>query len=353
MSKLKVLYYIPSLESTYAGRFIYQGYKDAFLHLGHQFETYTTKDHGEMENILNKFQPDIFISSLNTYSFKYLDLSLLKKYRDKGTVMLTQVPAWKKHSRRFAGGDLQNSTKLVNLIKDGLAGDVFFTWLEQDDPLMEGFIKTTGYKFHTILLAANTHLYYPDYDERYVADISFVGSNLSSKRKFIKKHLLPLKKQYQVRTYGSDWTLGSKVLGYIQKAGQFMNIEKLKGIRKFSLPLEDERKVYTSSTISLNIHEEHQRRFGSDFNERTFKIIASGGFQIVDDVAVLRRYFDENELVIAKDTNEWFQKIDHYIKIPQERLPIIEAGRKKVLENHTYHHRVEQIVSIYKEFMSN
>lgn len=116
------------------------------------------------------------------------------------------------------------------------------------------------------------------------------------------------------------------------------------------LPLEDERKVYASSVVSLNIHEEHQRLYGSDFNERTFKVIASGGFEICDNVRTLRRYFSEDELVVAENVDDWFDKIDHYIKHPDERLPIIEAGRKKILAAHTYGHRVEQLVGLAKKY---
>ena len=54
--------------------------------------------------------------------------------------------------------------------------------------------------------------------------------------------------------------------------------------------------------------------------------------------------------MIAKDTDDWFEKIDFYIKHPKKRLSIIEAGRKKVLAKHTYRQRVDQILGIYKRF---
>ena len=140
------------------------------------------------------------------------------------------------------------------------------------------------------------------------------------------------------------------MLGYLQKVGQYFNIESLKHIRKIPLSIDGERKVYSSSIISLNIHEDHQRKFGSDFNERTLKIIACGGFEICDNVRIIRKYFNEHELVIAEDTKDWFEKIDYYIKNPEKRLPIIEAGRSKVLTKHTYHNRVEQIINLYVNF---
>ena len=342
---LKVLYQINSLETVYAARFIYEGYKDAYIEKGHEFRPFTSKDN--LEQVLAEFNPDIFVSSLNSYNLKFLDLDLLKKYRDNGLVFFNQIRPWKKQNEQYGGSDLEHEEELVKLIKDGLAGDVFFHWLEQDDPSMEGFSETTGYSFETIILAANTKLFYPEFDEKYKADISFVGSFLPAKRKYMSAHILPLKKKYNVNLFGSDWTFSNRMQGYVQKVGQFFNIEPLKHIRKLQLPFEDERKVYNSSIISINIHEDHQRKFGSDFNERTLKIIASGGFEICDNVKILRKYFTENELVIAEETNDWFEKIDYYMKNQDERLPIIEAGMKKVLSEHTYKNRVDQIVDIY------
>lgn len=345
---MKILYQIPSLETVYAARFIYEGYKDAFLDKGHEFKPYTANDN--LGQILKEYNPDIFISSLNNYYFKFLDLKLLKKYRNKGLVFFNQLQSWKKHNSEYSAGGLQLQTNLLKLVNKGIAGDIFFHWLERDHELMDGFTKATGYDFHTILLAANKKLFFNDYDAKYYADISYVGSYLKNKAVFMKKHLFPLMDKYNVRLYGSDWTFYNKVCGYVQKIGQYFNIEALKHLRKIVLPIECERKVYSSSLISLNIHLDWQRKNGNDFNERTFKIIASGGFEICDNVPGLRKYFNENELVIAKNTSDWFEKISFFIKHPEKRIPIIEAGQRKVLSSHTYHSRVYQIIKIYNNF---
>ncbi len=342
---IRILYNIPSLETVYAARWVYEGYKNACTQLKLPFKPFTSDD--DLKTILDNFKPNIFITSLNPYTRKFLNLELLKKYRKKGLVMFNQIPYWKKINNQFAGGDIESDKEYIKLIKSGLAGDIFFNWLEQDDPSMEGFTKKTGYPYHTILMAADITQYYYDYDQNYQADISFVGNYLKDKRDFIKKHLIPLNKKYCVKVYGSDWTLWSRSLGIVQKIGQYFNISSLKKVRK--IPLLIDRKVYSSSSINLNIHENHQRKYGTDFNERTFKIIASGGFEICDNVKVLRRYFTEKELVIGKNTKDWFEKIEYYLKYPEKRLPIIKAGKKKVLKYHTYKNRLLQIAKIYKK----
>lgn len=213
---------------------------------------------------------------------------------------------------------------------------------------MAGLEKTTGFKHYTILLAADKTMHFPEYSDKFRADISYIGTYLPEKRRFLKEQVFPLKKRYDVKIYGQGWTFFDRVKGFTQKVGQYFNIPYLRSLQKAKLNLEDERKIYSSSTISINIHEDYQKRFGGDCNERTFKIPICGGFEITDDVACIRKYFEEGkEIIIAKNRNDWFEKIDYYMKNPDKRLPIIEAGRKKVLEKHTYHNQVEQIINIY------
>jgi hypothetical protein len=343
---VNVLYQIPSTETVYAARFIYEGYKDAFEDLGHSFRPFTSRD--DLRTVLDEFRPHILISSLNFYNLKFLDLQLLRKYRDRGLVLFNQIRPWRQQANQPGAAGLSESEELVGLIKSGLAGDVFFHYMEQDDPSMEGFSREMGYPFHTVLLAANRKKFYFERDERFTAQISFVGSYLPDKRKFLSRHVVPLNRKYDVKLYGSDWTWTDRCLGYAQKFGQFFNIDWLKRVRELKLGLEDERKVYSSSIISLNVHEEHQRRYGGDFNERTLKIMASGGFEISDNVKILRKYFTEDELVIAEDSADWFEKIDYFVRNPESRLAYIEAGRKKVLAEHTYHNRVAQLLELYE-----
>ena len=217
---------------------------------------------------------------------------------------------------------------------------------------MKGFEESTGYKYQTIPLAADKTMHFPEYSEKFEADISYVGTYLPEKRGFIKERVLPLKKRYDLRLYGQDWMLKDRLAGWGQRIGQYFNIPLLRQLQKPKLRLEDERKIYASSLISINIHKDYQKRFGGDCNERTFKIPACGGFEITDGVACIRRYFKEGEeIVIARDKDDWFEKINYYIKNPEKRIPIIEAGQKKVLTEHTYHNRVRQILNIHKDFV--
>ncbi|MDD5731927.1 MAG: glycosyltransferase [Patescibacteria group bacterium] len=346
---MKIAYHMPNPDSLNAYRTIYNGFKNAFFDLGHEFSTFTANDN--LADFLEKNKPDIFFTATHFYYKKFLDFDLLKKYRDLGMKVFVKIDFWDSpmnKGRINEAKSLKDDIDTVKLIKKELYGDIFYHVVEQGDGRMKGFEAETGYKYHTIPLAADKIVLKDIFEERFKVDISFIGTYLPQKKDFFNSYLFPLKNRYNTRIYGQDWSFGDRFIGLVQKIGQFFNIPIVKSLRKPKLQLEDEGKIYKSSLVSVNIHEDYQRKFGGDCNERTFKIPLCGGFEIVDGVACIGKYFKEGEeIIIAKDEKDWFEKIDYYIKNPEKRLPIIEAGKKRVLAEHTYHNRVEQIMGIY------
>lgn len=346
---MRILFQIPFPNTIYAGRTIYMGYMHAFEDLGHTFDSVTASD--SFKEKVYSFQPDILITSLNQFNLKYMDLEVVKAQKIKGMKVFVNTPFWHSPISKFRINEtrsLSHNKEFISLIQSRSFGDVYYNVCESGDPRMEGFEKATGYHPYTVLLAADRTINFFEYDKRYIADISFVGTYLPDKANLFKEYVFPLKKKYNLRLYGQDWTSFERMFGFTQKVGQYFDIPFIKSIQKPKLALTDERKIYSSSNISINIHEEYQKKFGGDCNERTFKIPLCGGFEITDDVACIRKYFVENkEIIIGHNKNDWFDKIDYYIKNPKKRIPIIEAGRKRVLEEHTYHNRVAQMIKLY------
>jgi spore maturation protein CgeB len=285
---MKILYHIPSLSTIYAGRTIYFGYKNAFEDLGHTFLVLTSQDN--LTEVLSNHKPDIFISSLSNYTLKFLDLEILNQARQRGMKAFMSVPFWNSPLSQWRINEAQSlKTDLnkVKLITQGKLGDVFYNPCEQDDERMDGFEQETGYKHTTIRLAASKNMHFPEFDSNFFSDVSYVGTYLPDKRSFFQENVFPLRKKYNVSLYGQDWTMWDRGTGFVQKLGQYFNIPLLTKIQKPKLKIEDERKIYNSSIISINIHEQYQKEFGGDCNERTFKIPASGGFEVTDDVACI------------------------------------------------------------------
>ena len=107
---------------------------------------------------------------------------------------------------------------------------------------------------------------------------------------------------------------------------------------------QEVKNVFRSATICPNISEPHSQVFGYDVIERPFKVLFSGGFCISDYVqSMAEDVFDEDEIVFAKDPEEFVELINHYLKYPDERIPYINRGFHKVVANHTYFHRVGRI----------
>lgn len=346
---LKVLYFIPSRHTIYAGRTIFHGYQNAFLDMGYDFQSVSAED--DIENVFAEFAPDILMMSLDSFSLKYLDPKLISRYKKKGLKVFVNTPFWHtpfSKTRINEISSLAENKEHINLIKSRDFGDVYYNVCEPGDPRMTGFEEVTGYKLYTIPLAADKIALNGILVEKFKADISFIGTYLPSKRKYFEEYVFPLRQKFNLKIYGQDWTVSDRFLGWIQRAGQYFNIPFLRSFRKPKLELTDEANIYKSSVISINVHEEHQKKIGRDCNERTFKIPFCGGFEITDDVACIRKYFKEGEeIIIAKDEQDWLDKIEYFIKNPDRRLPIIKAGRERILRDHTYHNRARQILDIF------
>lgn len=346
---MKVLYQSPSLQTIYAGRTIHNGYRNAFLSLGHEFRFFTADE--DFQELMESFRPDVFITATHRYYQRFIDHAYLSECRTNGLFVMVWLDPWQSGisaSRINEAGSLKNNRHLRHLIEQNKLGDAYLSGIEHGDERMDGFEREMGVPYHTLPLAADHTMIYSETAEQYRADVSFIGTYLPQKRRIFREQVFPLGNKYDLRLYGQDWTFFSRLKGWGQRAGQYFNIPVLRSLQKPSLGLEDERKIYASSLVSINIHEDYQRRFGGDCNERTFKVPLAGGFEITDDVNCIRKYFKAGEeIVIAENTADWFEKIDYYIRNPDKRLAIIEAGLKRVQAEHTYVHRAQQLLAIY------
>ena len=75
-----VLYHLPNPASIYAQRTIHNGFKNAFINLGHEFH-YLNSSHS-LGRRFEEVSPDIFISSTNPFYRKFLNFQEIKKFRD-------------------------------------------------------------------------------------------------------------------------------------------------------------------------------------------------------------------------------------------------------------------------------
>ncbi len=100
---------------------------------------------------------------------------------------------------------------------------------------------------------------------------------------------------------------------------------------------------YNQCAISFNAT---NLQMGAAVNQRVFDVPACGAFLLTDHQEALCEAFEPGrEVVVFQDVSEIPDLIRHYLKHPAERKAIGERGRQRVLQEHTYRHRLEQIIA--------
>ena len=106
-------------------------------------------------------------------------------------------------------------------------------------------------------------------------------------------------------------------------------------------------KAYGGASVSVNIHHalvENDPREAS-CNQRVFELAAMGAAQVVDDRGDLPRYFEANhEVMVFRDAAELKASVRALIETPAEAERLGQAARARLLRDHTYMHRMRQML---------
>ena len=100
-------------------------------------------------------------------------------------------------------------------------------------------------------------------------------------------------------------------------------------------------KILAQSKIALNIHILTQPWGG---NLRLFEIPSAKTFQIVDKCPS-DWFIDGHEIVLFKNKNDLLSKINYYLNNDHERIRICNNGFKRLVKEHTYEHRVKELLN--------
>jgi len=198
-------------------------------------------------------------------------------------------------------------------------------------------IKRKGAKKVQYLpLATNPNRYskitVTDQDRRdYDYDVCFIGVPFE-KRVEIFENL----REYKLGVFGDHWDTYFMIKGM-----------KTPPYYKGKATGETVNKIYLSSKIVLNIH--HPQSI-EGLNTRTFDIPACGAFEMVDYKKNIEKHFEiDKEIVTFKNINELKSKIDFYLRNDDLRKIISENGRQRVRNEHTWVHRLNDVIIALKE----
>jgi spore maturation protein CgeB len=172
----------------------------------------------------------------------------------------------------------------------------------------------------------------PGEEEEFGSPLSFVGAGYHN-----RCNLFRALADLPFRIWGSDWPFTPPLDRLIQLNGARIDTETCV-------------RVFNASAVNLNLHSSLNHEGvvpdGDFVNPRTFEIAACGAFQLVDRRGLLGELFEDGELEVFSDLPELREKIGHYLHHPAERARFARLGRERVLAEHTYARRMEELLAL-------
>lgn len=167
--------------------------------------------------------------------------------------------------------------------------------------------------------------------EEYGSPISFVGAGYYNRCNLFKGLA-----DYPFKIWGSDWPLSPPLDRLIQLNGKRIDTETCV-------------RIFNASAVNINLHSSLSHEGvvpdGDFVNPRTFEIAACGAFQLVDNRSLLGELFSDVEMERFGSLPELRERIDYYLDRPDEQEVFAEKGRERVLAEHTYDRRMEELLA--------
>jgi len=172
--------------------------------------------------------------------------------------------------------------------------------------------------------------------EYYGSDISFVGAGYYNRRHFFKGLI-----DMDLKIWGSEWDMNSALSPYIQRNAQRIETEEVV-------------KIYNATKININLHSSPYHRdinpYGDFVNPRTFEIACCGAFQLVDRREEIPHLFEVGkEIICFENIDDLREKAHYYLKNRDKRIEIAVRARQRVLNEHTYDKRMEEMLAFMVE----
>ena len=167
--------------------------------------------------------------------------------------------------------------------------------------------------------------------DHFGSDLSFMGAAYYNRTRMFEQLL-----NYSFKIWGTGWDPSSVYGEFLQNGGA--RVETVEAVR-----------VFNASRINLNLHSstfhEGVNPNGDFVNPRTFEIASCKRFQLVDERSELASKFDlEKEVVTFADVRDLKDKIDYFLKHPEECQRVAEASYKRVRQDHTFVQRMQEML---------
>ena len=115
---------------------------------------------------------------------------------------------------------------------------------------------------------------------------------------------------------------------------------------------DDFVRAFSNADIGLNIHQffgepADAGRYGTGANRRAFELAGIGTVQLCDAKADIARNFVEgSEIVLFRGPSELRARAIELLESPAERVVIAERARARALREHTWRHRLDELLTV-------
>lgn len=163
--------------------------------------------------------------------------------------------------------------------------------------------------------------------------ISFVGAGY-----YNRQQAFAGLSHYPFKIWGSEWPLCKPFDKLVQDSSR-------------RIAPEEYVKIFNATEVNINLHSSSERDgvdpTGDFLNPRTFELAACEAFQLVDERSLLSEAFEiGEEIVTFRSIPDLKDKLHYYLERPEERQRIARRGRQRVIREHTYEKRLEQMLAI-------
>ncbi len=218
-----------------------------------------------------------------------------------------------------------------------LAAGYDYWFVIQRTECIEALKRAGASQVHYLPMAAHPVVHHPvmltaDEQQEYGADVSFVGAGYANRRRLLPEWL---SKEWTFKLWGNEWDGAADLSCVLQRNGARIDTDTCV-------------KVFNATAINLNLHSSSGIGLDThpDFvNPRAFEIAACGAFQLVDERTLLSELFTSEEIVCFRSPNDVPSLIRTWLKDSAGRRAYAEAAQRRVLHEHTYRHRMQDLLA--------
>ncbi len=315
-SILNILIHIPPYELSPAGYSIYTNISENLLHMGIKCCYLHFDD--DINLVLEKFSPNVFLSSDDSNYINNINWTSISKYRLKNNLLIGLTASIEEYGNSSLSKRL-DWAKFNNI-------NFYYSWRSNE------YLKTResyklfydyGFNIFSIEFGANILKYYPcNLDTNKFIDYIFFGSINPQKKIRFKNYFSKISNNYNGIIYGPGWQW-----------------------TKDDIPFDKQKLYYQTSKVGLNLHLDEQIIWPCELNERTYILGACKVPQLIDNPALLNKRYDTNNLYSANTPNDYNELFKYMLNNYEEVKFKTNNIYLETISKHTYFDRIDGFIN--------